>query len=468
MPRRLSARPLRWARLQGLALSLAAAALVARWLLHDIGSWPFPPGLAVLGVAAVLVLVRPGRVTVLLGAAAAALVLLQVVLRGSGLGEGPAGWALALQVVFLVAALVGAALALAVSLLQARAAGQRLDLARGAQVLALLVLAPVCAEYLAAYDSSTGDPVALLVGLVVFVPLYGCPALLIREVGRRAGLGWPGLVLLATAFGLLQAGAVDESLFSPDYRAIGGWTEEYRATLVAPLGISAAYALNFVGGHVVFSICAPIALVEAARPASATRPWLGRAGLALVVLGYLAASALVLVDSRSTEGRQASTVQLAVTAGLVVLLVAAAYGWRRRRPRSAAARPAVGVRRVFGVALLLAVVHALAPSSWLGVLLGVLALGAAAVVLAHASRADGWGVAQVAAAAAAPLLVRAVLAFTYDPLIGEVAPAAKLGHNAVMLALVLTATALALRPQPGRPPVGPRPVLPVPPGRKAG
>ena len=39
-----------------------------------------------------------------------------------------------------------------------------------------------------------------------------------------------------------------------------------------------------------------IALVEAARPASATRPWLGRVGLALVVLGYLAASALVDPD----------------------------------------------------------------------------------------------------------------------------------------------------------------------------
>lgn len=398
----------------------AAAALAGRGLLQDTGAWPFPPGLVILGVPAVLLVVRPSTGTVLLGAAATVLVLVQILTRGPRLWQrgwdGAAAWALTLEVTGLALALVGA---------------------------------------------------ALLTGLVIFVPLYGCPELVIREVGRRAGLGWPGLVLLAAAFGLLQAGVVDESLFSADYRAIGGWTEEYRATLVAPLGISAAYALTFVGGHVVFSICAPIALVETARPAAAARPWLDRSGLALAALGYLAASALVLVDHRSIEGRQASSVQLAVTVVLAVLLVAAAWAWRRRRRPPVDGRAAVGVGRVFLVALALAVLHALVPSTWLGVVLVLLVLGAAALALARGSRGDGWGLAHLAAAAAAPLLVRAVLAFTYDPLIGEVATTAKLGHNAVMLALVLAATGIALRPLRRRPPAGPLPVVGVPPGRKA-
>jgi drug/metabolite transporter (DMT)-like permease len=44
---------------------------------------------------------------------------------------------------------------------------------------------------------------------LIFTPLYSCPALLIREVTRRRGLGPPST--LATAFGLvlvLTAGAL--------------------------------------------------------------------------------------------------------------------------------------------------------------------------------------------------------------------------------------------------------------------
>ncbi|MFC7740530.1 hypothetical protein ACFQXA_05500 [Nocardiopsis composta] len=53
--------------------------------------------------------------------------------------------------------------------------------ARIALLLGLMVLSPVCAEYLSAYDDSTGNPAALLGALIIFVPLYGAPALLIRR-----------------------------------------------------------------------------------------------------------------------------------------------------------------------------------------------------------------------------------------------------------------------------------------------
>lgn len=68
--------------------------------------------------------------------------------------------------------------------------------------------------------------------------------------------------------------------------------------------------------------------------------------------------------------------------------------------------------------------------------------GAAAAGIVHLSRSTGWGAGHVAAVAAAPLLVRAVLAFTYDPLVGEVSASAKYGHNVVMLLIVLLAVAL--------------------------
>src|SRR6478735_2466181 len=103
------------------------------------------------------------------------------------------------------------------------------------QVAGLLVLAPVCAEYLSAYDESTGDALVLIGSLVIFVPLYGCPALLIREVCRRSGLAWTAIILMATAFGLMEAGVVDQSLFSLDYRHMETWDVGLRGTFIAPL-----------------------------------------------------------------------------------------------------------------------------------------------------------------------------------------------------------------------------------------
>lgn len=50
----------------------------------------------------------------------------------------------------------------------------------------------------------------------------------------------------------------------------------------------------------------------------------------------------------------------------------------------------------------------------------------------------------MAIAGAAPLLLTAALAFTYDPLIGEVTTPAKYGHNGVMVAIVLAALSTAL------------------------
>lgn len=58
---------------------------------------------------------------------------------------------------------------------------------------------------------------------------------------------------------------------------------------------------------------------------------------------------------------------------------------------------------------------------------------------------------------AGTLLLTAVQAFTYDPMIGEVTTQAKYAHNAAMVAIVLAAVAVALlrRPRPADPVVVP-------------
>ncbi|MEU8243443.1 hypothetical protein AB0C07_34750 [Actinoplanes missouriensis] len=197
------------------------------------------------------------------------------------------------------------------------------------RIVALFVLAAWCAECAWGGFTVVDYPVVLL----FLGPLYGGAALLIREVARRRGAGWLCIVLLAAAFGLFQAALVDQSLL--DRAALAGtqfaeWNRAAGATTV--FGVSAEQLLDFVGGHVWLSICAPIALVEAfVAPEARHRPWLGRRGLVVAGVLYAAGSALIWSDS----GRVASGAQSAVVLAVCGLLVVAALPrWPQRQARS--------------------------------------------------------------------------------------------------------------------------------------
>lgn len=430
-------------------LLLATTTLALRWWLTD-PSTPFPPATVVLVVASAALLARPRIGTVVLGLAAATLAIAGLVVTGGPSLAGSAGGLRGVLAWLQLAGLVVALVAGTLVLVHARRGRSHLVGAdrpggpgRYLQVGLLLVLAPVCAEYLAAYADTTGDPLRLLAGLLVFIPLYGCPALLIREVVRRTGRGWVSIILLAAAFGLVQAGLVDGSLFASEDSAIDSWRETFRATLVAPLGISGHHTANFLSGHVVYSICAPVAIAEAVRPSTATTPWLGRTGAVVAGLLWLAASALLLQDQRAGGEPTPSAAQLVVTVVLVAALVVLAL--RRRVVPPPAGRPAAPrPRRVLLLAVVLSVVYGIAPETWPGVALMLGALAVGGVGLALGSRRTGWGPRHAAAAAAGPLVVRALLAFTYEPLAGDVEPLAKLGHNLVLLVAVVTLVAVVL------------------------
>src|ERR1035438_2814670 len=78
--------------------------------------------------------------------------------------------------------------------------------------VALIFTAPLVAEFL------LGNlPIKMLVALVALAPMYGGAALLIREVVRRTGRGWPSILLLGAAYTLIEEGFVTQSLFNPDY-----------------------------------------------------------------------------------------------------------------------------------------------------------------------------------------------------------------------------------------------------------
>jgi len=299
--------------------------------------------------------------------------------------------------------------------------------------LALIVLSPLYAESLSSYDNTTGQPLTLLLGLLFLGPLYGCPALLMRETCRRLGLGWPSILLMATAFGIIQAAVIDQSIFNSAYRDIDYWDEGRLPTLVAALDLAPAMTLSFVIGHVVWSFAAPIAIVESLAGPKALTPWVRKRWLAVPAVLYLAAAWLINKDTRDTESDLATPAQWGISLGVALALIALALVIKRVIKRRVAVHrrlPALWV--VFLLSLGTATGYLLLPQTWPGFAGGVAVLGAVAFVLAWAGRSVHWNQRHVLAVAAGPVITMALFAFLVTPL-GDVPPAQKYAHNAVFL-----------------------------------
>ncbi|MBO9556215.1 hypothetical protein [Cellulomonas sp.] len=315
--------------------------------------------------------------------------------------------------------------------------------------LLLLVVAPVCAEYLTAYDPEvTGQAAALVGGLVVLAPLYGAPAIVIREVAARTGMHWTGILALAGAFGVVQAGVVDQSLFALHYLGYASWEHDLAPTLIAPLGVAGSFALNFLLGHVVWSISAPIALVEAFDRRSGRQPWVGRPGIVVLVALWALASVLVWSDIRADGSDQASAPQigaaLAVAAALVV--VACTFGRRRLPPPTRGRVPPPGA--VLAVVLVAAYAYQAIPATWLGVALGIAIVLVVCVFVTRWSRAASWGPRHVAAVAGGAVVARALVGFAS---VASTVPQPPGGY-AQNVVLLLLAVALVLPATFGRTP----------------
>lgn len=316
--------------------------------------------------------------------------------------------------------------------------------------LFLFFFAPVSAEYLIGYDDIIDDPAVLVFGLLIFGPLYGAPAVLIREATRRMGRGWPTILTLGLAFGLVEAGLIDQSLFNPDYRDIPYWGDLREPTLIPAAGVSLAMVVGFLSGHMLGSIAAPIALSEALFPRRARQPWLGPVGLVSMAVLWIAAAAFVLGDTLSTESHRPSISQLGVTSLLVVGLVVVAF-----------TRPRVGMRQALDLSvpapLVVAVVTALllgvrplldslvsrrAAAGWAATLFGIGLILVWGALVGRWSSRTRWTDTHVLAAAAAAMLTVAAMAFSVEPL-GNPSPVPRYAVNSVLFALVLVLVGLA-------------------------
>ncbi|MGI5336933.1 hypothetical protein ACQEVS_05820 [Streptomyces sp. CA-181903] len=292
-------------------------------------------------------------------------------------------------------------------------------------------------------------PISDLGSLFLFIPLYGCGALLVREAARRAGRGWPTMLLLGAAYGLFEEGPVDQMLWNPHYGGVP-FGLVYAGTHVPLLGTSVALLQDVVSMHMIWSICVPIALVEAFGR-EPRRPWLGRLGLGVTGLVFAAGSlGLAALQYAYNDEFMASAGQWTVGAVLIVGLIAAAFlVGRSPGPRSPAAAPAPWRAGCAAFALTSAywagqtLLRDHVPD-WITAFVWLLLAAVASVLGLRWSRGRGWGAGHRVAVAVGALLTYVWAGFVQATDSGAPAAVALTG-NAVFGAGALVLAAAAVR-----------------------
>ncbi|MGW3888829.1 hypothetical protein ACWD69_09080 [Micromonospora chokoriensis] len=302
-------------------------------------------------------------------------------------------------------------------------------------VIALLLLAPWAAEC-----SWGGFAIDDVLPVLIFLgPMYGGAAILIRETARHLGAGWPTIVLLAAAFGVLQAGLVDQSLFNPDFLDDTQYADTRaaaEATLVPGLEFSLRQAFDYVGNHIVLTICAPIVLIESFLGADRRlRPWLGRPGLLVVGLIYLLGSLFIFSDINEDKGFLASPLQLTFATLLVLALVATALlpRWRRSHPRRTRRAPHP---LWVGLPVVLVRLGSDLTPGWPGMAIALALAAAAGGLIAYLSSHSGWGQRHVLVAGCASLVIAAAFAYLVPPY-SPASPAAALAGDVAVTVITV-------------------------------
>ncbi|GCE46222.1 hypothetical protein EI42_01066 [Thermosporothrix hazakensis] len=178
-------------------------------------------------------------------------------------------------------------------------------------VLVLVLMAPTVAELL--WGSTPLSGVTLL---LLQIPMYGCGALLIRELVRHRQRGWISILLLGGAYALIEEGLALQFLFHPTLLNISDWGGRV-------LGINGVYTVWAIGYHAIWSVALPILLTDLLFPEQRDVPYLGRTGLIITGIGFLFGVVLIGFIARVgiAPGYWASPLLLGGTV-LVVLLLA--------------------------------------------------------------------------------------------------------------------------------------------------
>lgn len=312
---------------------------------------------------------------------------------------------------------------------------------RIAPAIALYFLSPLIAEFL------LGDFPLSKIGILLFLaPFYGGGAILIREIVRRTGRGWPTILMLALAYGIFEEAFTTQTLFNPDY--LGLHLHLLVPAFIPALGIGGWWTVFVLTLHTVWSISVPIALVEALVPRRAHMPWLKGLGTGIVAVLFVLIAWTMTMHQIQTDSHHftASRTQFAVSAVCSVAVAISAFLLPRR---TEARRPGNPPNPWISGALSLTAcsIFLVVPPKWGWAAVSIyLALD---LILLTAtlwwSRLEGWNGLHILSLAGSAALAYAWHAFIAQPVIGKADLGMRVGNAVLALGTILLLYAAARR-----------------------
>lgn len=188
-----------------------------------------------------------------------------------------------------------------------------------------LLLPPALGELL----SGSSPPLVFFnpIMFLLLVLLYGCGALLIRELRVRWKLQW-SIVFLAVAYGIIEEGLLVKSFSNPGWIDLGGLSG-YGLLF----GVQWPWTLSLIAYHATLSTLIPIAILDLLAPGSKDSPLTGRRGFFACVTGFIGVTLLGLAffGTPTADGMIPYYPSIPVLIGTflsVLLLVWLAYRFR--------------------------------------------------------------------------------------------------------------------------------------------
>jgi hypothetical protein len=151
--------------------------------------------------------------------------------------------------------------------------------------LALFLIAPIFGELF-----SGSSPLNEYINPVTFITLsllYGCGAIIVRELTIRWEKGWLSIFILGAAYGIYEEGILVQSFFDPGWQDLGDLAVYGRVA-----GVNWVWTEHLTVFHMLISIAASIAFVEALYPEQRAVRWVNSRGL--WILNWVGVLSLVI------------------------------------------------------------------------------------------------------------------------------------------------------------------------------
>jgi hypothetical protein len=137
--------------------------------------------------------------------------------------------------------------------------------------LALFFIAPIFGELFS--GSSPLNEYIFPITFVTLSLLYGCGAIIVRELAIRWKKGWLSIFILGAAYGIYEEGILVQSFFDPGWVDLGDLAVYGRVA-----GVNWVWTEHLTVFHMLISIAASIAFVEALYPEQRAARWVNSRG----------------------------------------------------------------------------------------------------------------------------------------------------------------------------------------------